>query len=152
MAITRYRPFRDLVTIQDEMKKLFEDFFVRDVPMKWMEEGDGSWMPNIDMVDNKDEIVLTAELPGFKKEDIKLSVEDHTITLSGEKKSEYEEKEKKGNYYRLERRFGSFTRSLELPAPVQGDKVKAIYKDGVLKVVLPKSEEAKKKEIPITIN
>ncbi|HVP35387.1 MAG TPA: Hsp20/alpha crystallin family protein, partial [Terriglobales bacterium] len=114
--------------------------------------GDGIWSPNVDIAETKDEIVLSAELPGFKKEDIKLSVEDHTITLSGEKKSEYEKEDKKENYYRLERRFGSFTRSFALPTPVQADKVKASYKDGILKVTLPKSEEAKKKEIPISVN
>ena len=152
MAITRWRPLKEMVSVQDEMSKMFEDFFGKGMPMRWMEEGDGIWSPNVDMAETKDEIVLTAELPGFKKEDIKLSVEDHTITLSGEKKSEYEEEKKEENYYQLERRFGSFTRSFALPTPVQADKVKASYKDGILKVTLPKSEEAKKKEIQINVN
>ncbi|MDP3025301.1 MAG: Hsp20/alpha crystallin family protein [candidate division Zixibacteria bacterium] len=154
MAITRWRPLREMVSVQDEMSKLFSACggFGKGMPMRWMEEGDEMWAPNVDMAETKDEIVLTAELPGFKKEDIKLSVEDHSITLSGEKKSKYEEEEKKGNYYRLERRFGSFTRSFALPTPVEADRVKAVYKDGILKVTLPKSEEAKKKEIPINVS
>jgi HSP20 family protein len=152
MAITRWRPLKEMVSVQDEMSKLFEDFFGKGMPMRWIEDENGIWSPNVDISETKDEIQLTAELPGFNKEDIKLSVEDHTITLSGEKKSEHEKEDKKENYYRLERRFGSFTRSFALPTPVQADKVKASYKDGILKVTLPKSEEAKKKEIQINVN
>jgi len=151
MAIMRWRPLRDIVSIQDEMNQLFDDFFGR-TPKRWSAFGpeEGLWTPNVDVSETKDEIVVTAEMPGMKKEDIKLSVQDNVITLSGEKKSEEEKKD--ANFYRLERNFGSFCRSFTLPTPVEADKVKASFKDGILKVTLPKSEKVKPKEIPINIS
>jgi HSP20 family protein len=151
MAIVRWRPLRDIVSIQDEMNQLFDDFFGR-TPKRWSAFGpeEGLWTPNVDVSETKDEIVVTAEMPGLKKEDIKLSVQDNVITLSGEKKSEEEKKD--ANFYRLERSFGSFCRSFTLPTPVEAEKIKASFKDGILKVTLPKSEKVKPKEIPINIS
>ena len=151
MAIVRWRPLRDIVSIQDEMNQLFDDFFGR-TQKRWSAFGpeEGLWTPNVDVSETKDEIVVTAEMPGLKKEDIKLSVQDNVITLSGEKKSEEEKKD--ANFYRLERSFGSFCRSFTLPTPVEAEKIKASFKDGILKVTLPKSEKVKPKEIPINIS
>ncbi len=149
MAMVRWRPLRDIVSIQDEMNQLFDDFFGR-TPKRWFRPEEGLWTPNVDVSETKDEIVLTAEMPGMKKEDITLSVQDNVITLSGEKKSEEEKKD--ANFYRLERSFGSFCRSFTLPTPVEAEKIKASFKDGILKVTLPKSEKVKPKEIPINIS
>jgi HSP20 family protein len=147
MAITRWRPFRDLVSIQDEMNRLFEDFFGH-TPVRagWTE---GVWNPSVDVSEDKDNVVIKAEMPGMTKDDVKISVQDNVLTLKGEKKQEKEEKEK--NYHRIERSYGSFCRSFQLPTTVKTDKIKANYKDGVLSVTLPKTEEVKPKEIPISI-
>jgi HSP20 family protein len=150
MAIMRWRPLRDIVSIQDEMNQLFDGFFGERVPRRWLKAEEGLWTPNVDVSETKDEIVVTAEMPGMKKEDITLSVQENVLTLSGEKKSEEEKKD--ANFYRLERSFGSFCRSFTLPTPVEADKIKASFKDGILKVTLPKSEKVKPQEIPINIS
>lgn len=147
MAITRWRPFRDLLSIQDEMNRLFDDFFGRPVTRAgWTEE---AWCPCVDVSETKDNVIINAEIPGMSKEDVKVSVQDNILTLSGEKKQEREQKD--ANYHRIERSYGSFSRSFTLPTSVQPDKVKATYKDGMLKITLPKSEEVKPKEIPIIV-
>jgi len=154
MAIKRWRPFKDLVSIQDEMNKLFDDFFGR-FPMR-MEGIERIWAPNVNISETKDNIIVTAEIPGMTKEDIKVALYENTLTLSGEKKQEKEEKEANlkmhSHYHRIERSYGSFTRSFDLPTKVQFDKIEANYKDGILKITLPKSEEVKPKEIPIVVN
>jgi HSP20 family protein len=147
MAITRWRPFRDMVSIQDEMNKLFDDFFGR--PLVRTEWTEGVWTPSVDVSEDKDNVIIKAEMPGMKKDDVKISVQDGVITLRGEKKQETEEKDK--NYHRIERSYGSFCRSFQLPTTVKTDKIKASYKEGVLSVTLPKTEEVKPKEIPIII-
>jgi HSP20 family protein len=147
MAIIRWRPFRDVVSIQDEMNRLFDDFFGRPVARTdWTE---GMWNPSVDVSEDKDNVILRAEMPGMTKEDVKISIQDGVLTLKGEKKQEKVEKDK--NYHRIERSYGSFCRSFQLPTSVKSDKVKATYKDGVLSITLPKSEEVKPKEIPISI-
>jgi len=145
MPIKRWRPFRDLVSIQDEMNKLFDDFFGR-LPMR-MERMERMWTPNVNISETKDDIIVIAEIPGMTKDDIKITLNENTLTLSGEKK-----REKEANYHRIERSYGSFTRSFDLPTTVQFDKIKANYKDGVLQITLPKSEEVKPKEIPIAVS
>jgi HSP20 family protein len=147
MAIVRWRPFRDMVSIQDEMNRLFDDFFGR--PLVKSEWTDGVWNPTVDVSEDKDSVIIKAEMPGMRKEDVKISVQDNVLTLKGEKKQEKEEKDK--NYHRIERNYGSFCRSFQLPTSVKTDKIKANYKDGVLSVTLPKTEEVKPKEIPISI-
>lgn len=147
MAITRWRPFRDLVSFQDEMNRLFDDFFSQ--PMKRSEWTEGVWSPSVDLSETKDNVMIKAEIPGMTKDDIKISVQDNIITLKGEKKQEKEEKD--ANYHRIERNYGSFCRSFNLPTAVKADKIKATYKDGVLQVNLPKTEEVKPKEIPINV-
>jgi HSP20 family protein len=145
MAITRWRPFRDMVSIQDEMNKLFDDFFGR--PLVRTEWTEGVWSPSVDVSEDKDNVIIKAEMPGVSKDDVRISVQDNVLTLKGEKKQEKEEKDK--NYHRTERSYGSFCRSFQLPTTVKTDKIKASYKGGVLSVTLPKTEEVKPKEIPI---
>ena len=147
MAIVRWRPFRDLVSIQDEMNGLFDDFFGhRPARVEWTE---GVWSPSVDVSEDKDNVVIKAEMPGMNKVDVKISVQDNVLTLKGEKKQEKEEKD--ANYHRIERSYGSFCRSLMLPTSVETDKIKANYRDGVLNITLPKTEEVKPKEIPINV-
>ena len=148
MAITRWRPSRDVVSVQDEMNRLFDDIFgQRPVRVQWT---DGVWNPSVDVTEDKDSLVVKAEMPGLNKDDVKISVQDSILTLKGEKKQEKEEKET--DYHRIERSYGSFCRSFQLPTTVKADKIKANYKDGVLSIILPKTEEVKPKEIPISIN
>lgn len=106
-------------------------------------------MPSIDIFEEGDNVVLKAELPGMKKEDLDISMTDNTVSISGEKKKE--EKVERKNYYREERSYGSFTRTFRLPTEVETDKAKASFKEGVLEIRIPKTEEAKKREKKIAI-
>ena len=103
----------------------------------------------MDLYEEKDEIVAKVELPGMEKDDIEVNITDHRLTVKGEKKKEKEIKEE--NYYRSERSYGSFIRALDLPKEVQAEKAQASFKDGVLEIRLPKTEEAKKKEIKVKV-
>lgn len=147
MAIVRWRPAGDLLGIRDEMNRLFDDFFGSLSERSGETAAEGMWMPAVDISETEHDLVVTAELPGVKKDDVKLSVQDNTLTIKGEKKQEKETKEE--NYHRVERTYGAFQRTFTLPAFVNSSKIKASFKDGVLKVRLPKREEAKAKEIPI---
>jgi HSP20 family protein len=108
-----------------------------------------TWLPVVDVLERDDAFEVRAELPGIKKEDVKITLRDDILTIRGEKKQESEKKEQ--NYHRVERSYGSFQRSFALPASVQGDKIDATYHDGVLTVVLPKSEEAKPRDIEVKV-
>src|SRR5216684_356280 len=146
MSIVRYDPFRDLRTLQDEVNRLFTG----NVARSFDDEGiaRGSWSPNVDIYENKDQIVLEAELPGMKREDFDLSVENNVITLRGER--HFEKKEETENYHRVERAYGSFTRSFTLPQTVSTESANAEYRNGVLRVTLPKREETKARRIEVT--
>ena len=148
MTIMRWRPIRGMLSLQDEMNKVFDEFFGR-IPGR-VEDEESVWNPNVDISESGNWITINAEIPGMTKEDIKISIQNNTITLRGEKKQEKEEKDI--NHHRVERSYGAFVRSFSLPTPVETDKVKASYKSGVLKIVLPKTEEVKPKEIPVEIN
>jgi len=145
MSIMRYDPFRDLRTLQEEVNRLFTG----NVARAFDDEGlaRGSWNPNVDIYENKDQIVLEAELPGMSREDFDLSVENNIITLRGER--HFEKKDDTDNYHRVERAYGSFTRSFTLPNTVSGEGAIADYRNGVLRVVLPKREETKARRIEI---
>ncbi len=106
------------------------------------------WMPTIDLSETDDHVIVRAEVPGMDKKDIHISMSDGLLTIQGEKKQEKEEK--KENYRFVERRYGSFSRSLRVPSGVDADKIEASYKDGVLKVAIPKSESEKSRKIEIT--
>ena len=107
------------------------------------------WSPAIDVAETKDDIIVTAEVPGLNKDDINISIQENILTLRGEKKQSKEQKDE--NLHRVERIYGSFQRSFTLPTLVDSTKVNASYKDGVLRIVLPKKEEVKPKEISISI-
>ncbi|HEY7163230.1 MAG TPA: Hsp20/alpha crystallin family protein [Candidatus Binatia bacterium] len=153
--VTPWKPFMDLSRWERDMERMMEDFFDRRShpwwPDRWF-RGEPMEMtgPAVDLYEEKDEIVVKAELPGIEKDNVEVNLSDHHLTIKGEKKKE--EEIKKENYYRSERSYGSFLRSLELPAEVQPDKVKANFKDGILEVRLPKTEEAKAKEIKVKVD
>ena len=145
MSIVRYDPFRDLRTLQEEVNRLFTG----SMPRSFDDEGiaRGAWSPNVDIYENKEQIVLEAELPGMKREDFDLSVENSVITLRGQR--QFEKTDESDNYHRVERAYGSFTRSFTLPNTVRAEDAKAEYKNGVLRVTLPKREETKARRIEI---
>src|SRR6185436_2324322 len=146
MSIVRYDPFRDLRNLQEEVNRLFTGNMAR----AFDDEGiaRGAWSPSVDIYENKDHIVLEAELPGMKREDFELSVENNVITLRGER--QFEKKEDSDNYHRVERSYGSFTRSFTLPQTVSAEGATAEYRNGVLRVTLPKREETKARRIQIS--
>ncbi len=144
--ISPWRPFRDLERMRREMDRLWDSFFERR-PARVEEVSE--WLPSLDVSETKNEFVVKAELPGIDPKDIDISLTNDILTIKGEKKQEKEEKEE--NYHLIERSYGSFTRSVRVPGQVQSDKINATFKNGVLKVTLPKTEEAKKKEIKIKV-
>jgi HSP20 family protein len=113
------------------------------------EPSKGEWMPSLDVSETKDNIVVKAEVPGMDAKDIDISLANDVLTAKGEKRQEKEEKDE--NYHRVERSYGAFSRSIRLPKDVQSNKIKANYKNGVLRITLPKSEDAKKKEVKIEV-
>ncbi|MFV1957067.1 MAG: Hsp20/alpha crystallin family protein [bacterium] len=141
----RWDPFWSLRGLQDEMNRLFADLSGEDTGT-----GVAKLTPAVDLVDTKDDVIVKVELPGIKKEDVDITLSDGLLTIKGEKKVENEEKE--GSRYYFERRYGSFTRAIALPAKVKPDKIKAKFTDGVLEVKLPKAEEEKTREIKIALN
>jgi HSP20 family protein len=145
MTIVRWEPFRELGTLQNEMNRLFNTVF--DAPSP----GNGGtlrrWMPAMDLVETEDHFVLRADLPGMTEDDVKIEFEDGTLTISGERKAEHESKNE--GYYRVERAFGSFSRSLTLPQGVDPESVTASFDNGVLEVRIPKPEERKPRRIEI---
>ena len=145
----------DLARSEREMDRMFDDFFGRRLrpwwPSIWSRGGDREFItPTVDVYEEKDDIVVKAELPGLDKNHIEVNISDSELTLKGEKKKE--EKIDEENYYRCERSYGAFLRSVELPTSVQADKVKASFKNGILEIRLPKTEEAKTKEIKVKID
>jgi HSP20 family protein len=138
-------PFRDFESMKREMDRLWESFSGR--PRKRLEEEE--WLPALDVSETKDEYVVKTEIPGIDPKTVDISLSDGMLTIKGEKKQEKEEKEE--NYHLIERSYGAFTRSIQLGGEVQTDKIKAECKNGILKVVLPKSEKAKQKEVKIQV-
>ncbi len=152
MAIVRWEPFRDLLSLQERMNRLFDDS-VRGLGRTGAEDDwalGGSWAPPVDIYEHEGSIVLKAELPGVEAKDVDVRLENNTLTLRGERKLDREVK--KESYHRVERSYGAFTRSFTLPSVVDQANIKADFKDGVLQVVLPKREEAKPKSISINVN
>ena len=146
MALARWTPYRDLVTVRDEMNRVFNEAFGRtnnDEPT-WFS---GAWSPPVDIYETDDALVMKAELPGFSKDEINIEMKDNTLVIKGERKREDEVKE--GSYHRTERVYGAFQRSFMLPTTVDHDKVRAAYKDGVLELRLPKVQAAQPKRIAV---
>ena len=145
MNIVRYDPFRELRGLQNEMNRVFSGI----TPGWDGEEGfSTSWTPRVNIFENKDHLVLEAELPGMTRDDFDLSIENNVVTLKGERK--FEKKDEGDNYHRVERAYGSFTRSFTLPSTVSSENVKAEFNNGVLNVSFPKREETKARKIEIT--
>ena len=145
MAIVRWDPLRELSTMQERLNRFFEDFRTDDDVMQR-----GDWLPSVDIYQtDTHEIVLKAEVPGIRKEDLDLRVEDNTLTLSGSRREDKDVR--KEHYHRVERAYGTFSRSFSLPSTIDTGKVRADYKDGVLTVTLPKTEEAKPKQIDVKV-
>ena len=148
MALVKWDPFRDIITLRERMDRMFEDSLSR---FRMPEEATMPtfWSPSVDIYETDENIVLKAELPGVDKKEVSVEVKDSTLILKGERKREKEVKEE--NYHRVERSFGTFMRSFTLPVSVKQDQVKAKFKDGVLEVTLPKSEEAKPKQVKVEV-
>jgi HSP20 family protein len=147
MTLVRWHRARDMHTMHHAMNRLVRDFFRGGLQDKGTSRRDG-WTPAVDMYEGDEAFTLTAELPGFSKDDVQVEIKDNRLTLRGERKREAEVKE--AQYHRVERVYGGFLRSIRLPAMVDADKAEAVFKDGVLKLTLPKAEEAKPKAISIT--
>jgi HSP20 family protein len=145
MAIIRWDPFRDIVTLREKMNRLFEDAFTARGEEKEMISS--TWTPSVDIYETENEIVLTAEVPGIDEKDIDIKIENNTLSLQGERKFEKETKEE--NYHRIERSYGSFFRSFTIPHNVDQDKIEAEHESGVLRILMPKKPETKPKKVKV---
>ena len=146
MVITRWDPFRELSSLQNRVNSLFQDY-----GRSTQEEltTSGSFVPAVDVYEDEHTVVLKLEVPGVKQEDLDVQVENQTLTVRGQRAFEKEEKEE--NFQRIERRYGSFSRSFTLPPTISTESVKADYENGVLKIELAKREEAKPKQIKVGV-
>jgi len=148
-TLTRWEPTREITTLRDRMDRLFNEALGRG----WGgEEGlaTGVWVPSVDVYETPESIVLKADLPEVKKDEVDISIENNTLTIKGEHKVEKEVTEK--NFYRMERSYGSFSRSFTLPPTVAGDKAEASFENGVLTLTLPKREESKPRQIKVKVS
>jgi HSP20 family protein len=147
MAIVRWEPLREFTTLQNEMNRLFGSVFDAPAP------GNGGtlrrWMPAMDLLETDSHFVLRADLPGMSEEDVNIEVEERVLTVSGERKAEHTES--KDSYQRIERAFGSFSRSLTLPDGVDPEAVSASFDRGVLEVQIPKPEQRKPRKVSIGV-
>lgn len=143
MNLVRWNPFSDMTAIQNQMNRLFDSTLYG-----WSGESDTrSWMPQADIHETDEELVVTADLPGIDVKSVDVRVENNVLSIAGERK--LQEIPKNGNVHRVERMYGAFARSFTLSTPVDTERIKANYKDGVLKITLPKAEQAKPKRIAI---
>jgi HSP20 family protein len=149
MTLVKWEPFRDLMTLQDKMGRLFSDVFTEPGLLEAESGIVRDWIPAVDIFENTDNIVIKAELPGMEMKDIDVKVEDHTLSIKGERKLEHEEKRE--NYHRVERVYGAFHRTFALPSSVDAEKIRAGYDKGVLTVTLPKKEETRPRKINIEV-
>lgn len=143
-----FDPWRDFGSLQERINRLFDD------TMRASSEGDeelmrGAWAPAVDIHETDNGFMVTADLPGVKKEDVEIDLKDRTLTIKGEKK--FGEKAPKENYIRIERSYGKFIRSFSLPNNIDSEKIKATFKDGTLELAIPKKEEAKPRQITIDV-
>jgi HSP20 family protein len=147
MAIVRWEPFRGLFTTQDRFNRLFNQTYSQEFSE---DEGKlGAWAPAVDIFETDQDLVLKAELPGVDPKDVEVRVENNTLYLKGQRKFENEVKEE--NYHRIERSYGSFTRTFALPGTIDAERVAAEFKGGLLTLTMPKREEAKPKTIKIQV-
>ena len=145
-SVERWDPFREVGDFRSELNRVFDGFFGRTGTMPG---GDRVWAPAVDMYETKDDLVVTAELPGVNEKEVQLSITGDVLSLKGERTLNQDTSQE--NFHRGERWYGRFERHLSLPISVQADKVKATYRDGVLTITLPKAEEIKPKSIKIDV-
>ena len=144
MPIVRWDPFRELVQTRDDIGRWFGDFSEKDKT----ERKSAIWAPNVDIKETEKEVIVRADLPGIKMEDIEVAIDDDQLVIKGERKFEKEEKDK--DYIRVERSYGSFYRSFDVGVPIKAEEVKASYTDGVLEITVPKAEAKQPKKIAVT--
>jgi HSP20 family protein len=147
MPIIRWDPFRDVLSLQNRMNSLFQDYTRGSGENEAVSTA--SFVPPVDVYEDEHKVVLKLEVPGIKQEDLKIHVENNNLTISGERKFEKEEKEE--NFHRIERRYGSFYRAFTLPSTVDAENIQANYDSGILKVEMLKKAEAKPKQINVSI-
>jgi len=145
MALMKWEPSESLATLQREVNRLFESFFDGS-PLRF---GEYMTEPAVEVSDTKEAVVVKAQVPGVTKEQLQVAISEGALIIKGEKKEEEKKEEK--NYTRREFRYGAFSRTVPLPAAVQAEKATAQLKDGILEITLPKSEEARVKDIPIAV-
>ena len=151
MAMVRFDPFRDLDRLQSEVNRLFEGVNNTGEPRPTSTQNPNfnrPWAPVVDVAENQNEVVLRAELPGMKQEDIDIELTGDTLMIRGERR--FEDEQRRENFVRVERSYGRFQRSFTLGLPVQHDAVRATYRDGVLEVVLPKSEATRPRKVQVS--
>lgn len=143
----RWRPEKDLFNLREDFNRLFGNFLFNQNfdPLE-----SAGWTPRVDIEETDDEYLIKAEIPGIEKKDVKVTLENNILTICGERREETESKKK--NYLRRESAYGSFCRSFNLPHAIDAKKIKASFKDGILNINVPKTEEAKPKQIDIDIN
>ncbi len=146
MALVKWSPASDLMNFDREFGRLFNDFLNTDVRLF---EDISRVVPDMDVEETDDAFLISAELPGMKKDDIKITFQDNILTISGEKKMEEKRDEK--NFHRMERSYGKFSRSIGIPAGVKLDKIDAEYEKGVLHITIPKAEESKPRKIEVKV-
>ena len=146
-TITRWDPFREMSSFRDQMNRLFEDSFARG------RSGDSDltvWAPAVDICETENELILKADLPDINEKDLDIRVENNMLTLRGERK--FEQTKSDDNYLRVERAYGTFSRSFSLPNTVSAESIQADYRNGVLTVRMPKREESKPRQIKVSVN
>jgi len=149
MAQIRWEPVAEMGTIQNEMNRLFNTFFDQPAPTGRGGATSRRWTPAMDLVETGDHYLLRADLPGLSDDDVNIQLQDSVLTISGERNAEHDENEE--GYFRLERAFGSFARSLTLPDGVDPDGVQAHFDRGVLEIRIPKPEQKKPRQVQITV-
>jgi HSP20 family protein len=145
MVVTRWEPLKDLMALQERMNKLFDETFSRGA----QDVDTGAWSPPVDIMEQGDEIIIKMEIAEVDQKSIDIKVEGNALTIKGER--QLEEGTKREDYIRLERPYGTFSRSFSLPTTVDYEKVKASHKDGILRIALPKKEETKPKQIKVEV-
>jgi HSP20 family protein len=149
MAIIRWEPTRELATFQNEVNRLFNTFFDTPTQQGGSTQQLRRWMPATDLVENENEYVLRSDLPGLTEADVNIEFEDNVLTISGERRAEHEDRQE--GYFRLERAYGGFSRSLTLPEGIDPEGIHASFDKGVLEVRVPKPEQRKPRKVAISV-
>ena len=144
-TVTRWDPFQDVLSLREAMNQLMEESFVRPAAA----QGGKNFVPALDLSETAEGYLVEAALPGVKPEDVEITVENNVLTIKGETRQEADEK--KRNFHRVERRFGSFQRTIGLPTTVKADAIKAALTNGVLRLEIPKAEEVKPRKISVNV-